>query len=341
MPAAAERPAAVAESDAEDKDSASLPEKRRPRARLLRWPQAYNLVLRRHRRETEKYIGVISLEGGIVDGASIDPPVDLPIPLIGGQQAGDFTITQQLRRAERRDDLAAIVFHVDSPGGSALASALIARELRRVAKKIPVVVYMGDVAASGGYYVSAFANHIVAQTGCVTGSIGVITGRLSSADLLQKISARRVALQRGARARLYRGSDPMTAEEHALILAGVESTYQQFKQVVAEGRDLPLEELDAICLGRVWTGRQALGHRLVDSHGDLLDAVRVAAELAELPTDDQHVIPVFNIHPRDGSRLIPKPFAATADLLGLLAGDRLRRLSGRPLLLMPFSIRFW
>ena len=78
------------------------------------------MVLRRHRRVTEKYVGVVSLVGGIVSGESIDPPIDLPLPLIGGQQAGDYTIAQQLRRAERRDDLAALVLHVDSPGGSAL-----------------------------------------------------------------------------------------------------------------------------------------------------------------------------------------------------------------------------
>ena len=221
------------------------------------------------------------------------------------------------------------------------ASDLIAREVRRLRKKVPVVVYMGDVAASGGYYVSAYANHIVAQTGSVTGSIGVITGRLANADLLEKIGAQRVTLQRGARARLYRGSDPLTAEEYGLLLESVETSYRQFKQVVAEARELPYDELDAICLGRVWTGRQALGHGLVDSHGDLLDAVRIAADLAELPDDDRHYIPVVNIHPREGGRLLPKPFDATADLLGLLAGDRLRRLSGRPLLLMPFSIRLW
>ena len=325
----------------ENDGTEETPSRRRPRARLLRWQQADNLLLRRHRHVTDEYIAVISLEGGIVEGESIDPPIDLPLPFIGGQQAGDQTLTQILRRAEQREKLAAVVFQVDSPGGSALASDLIARELRRLRKKIPVVVYMGDVAASGGYYVSAYANHIVAQPGTVTGSIGVISGRLANADLLQKAGARRVALQRGARARLYRGADPLTEDEYAVFMDNIENIYGQFKQVVAEGRKLPYETLDDICLGRVWTGRQALAHGLVDSHGDLLDAVRIAAELADLPVDDHHYIPVINLHPREGGRLLPKAFDAPADLLGLLTSERLRRLSGRPLLLMPYSIRLW
>jgi protease-4 len=320
-----------------------LKEKERPQAKLLTWDKAHPLLMEKARRRHKKFIGVVSLEGAIAMGPSRQPPIDLPIPLIGGAVAGEETLVRLLRRAEQMDDMAALIFHVDSGGGSAVASDLIGRQIKRISRQKPVLVYMGDVAASGGYYVSAPARYIMSQSGTTTGSIGVIMGRISTRGLYQKIKVNRVSLKRGQHADLYSDDAPMTEEEREIFWGGIVDVYQKFKQVVAEGRDLPLGELDPVSEGRVWSGRQALERNLVDGHGDFVDAVRKAAELADLPTDDEHVIPVVNLYPKSDGYLPPRPFEANetvAEIGRLLVGERWRELNGRPLLLMPFEFRF-
>ncbi len=314
-----------------------------PKANLQPWSKAAPLLLEKKRRRTRQFIGVVSLEGGIVMGPSRNPPIDLPIPFIGGAMAGEATLVKLLRQAEQAQHMAALIFHVDSAGGSALASDLIARQIRRIGQKKPVLVYMGNVAASGGYYVSAPAQHIMSQSGTFTGSIGVINGRISSHDFLKKLHLNQVHLDRGERVGLYRNNTPMTEEERQIFWDSIVTIYEQFKGVVADGRSLPIDELDPICEGRVWSGRQALAHKLVDSHGDFLDAIRQAAEMAGLPTDDAHVIPVHNFHPKDDGYLPAPPFAANA-LAGIgqmLLEAEWQQFNGRPLLLMPYILKLF
>ncbi|MFN2137456.1 MAG: S49 family peptidase [Candidatus Promineifilaceae bacterium] len=303
------------------------------------WPEAYHLLMEKPRRRPAKFVGVLSLEGIITTGPSRRPPVDLPIPLLGGATAGSQTIAAMLRQAEHVKEMAALVFYVDSGGGSALASDIIGREIERMARRIPVVVYMGDIAASGGYYVAALAQHIMCQPATTTGSIGVISARPATSDLLDKLHINRVTLQRGARAGLYRDTSPKSDEERAIFQAEIEHTYGQFKEVVARGRDLPLEELDPICEGKVWTGNQAMANGLVDSHGDFVDAIRKAAELGGLPVDDEHAIPVANLRSGHNGYELPKPFPDVQQFAGLLAGSWRRELVGRPLWLLPFHIK--
>lgn len=313
----------------------------KPKANLRLWAAARDLLLEKPRRTTNQYIGVISLEGAIMMGQNRHPPIELPIPLIGGNTAGETTISQLLQQAEKESDLAALIFHVDSPGGLALASDLIGRHVKRLARKKPVLVYMGNVAASGGYYVAAPAGHIMAQAGTITGSIGVLSGRFYTDELYDKLSITRTVLSRGKRAKLYSDVGPLTPEEGQLFFDSIHHSYQQFKEVVAEGRKIPLEDLDPICEGRVWSGRQALGHKLVDSHGDFVDAVQKAAELAHLPTDAHHYIPVINFYPRPDGYSLPQPFEAAQEWLHGFLGDWLRPLNNQPLWLMPFDVRFW
>ncbi len=277
-------------------DLANRPtEDKRPKASLKEWRDAQGMLLEIPRRHTKKFVGVISLEGAITMGASQKPPVDLPIPLVGGATAGEATLLSLLRRAEGMSNMAALVFHVDSPGGSALASDLIGREIERLSQKMPVVVYMGNVAASGGYYVSAYGRTIMCQPVTITGSIGVIMMRLSTQGLYQKLRINQASVQRGEHAGLYSDPAPMSDEEREIFRKGIDDVYGKFKQVVADGRDLPYDKLDPICEGRVWTGRQALERQLVDGYGDFVDAIRKAAELAELPADDAHEISVVNL----------------------------------------------
>jgi protease IV len=216
-------------------------DKKRPQAKLVAWSEAANMLLEKPRRRQKKFIGVVSLEGGIIMGPSRNPPIDLPIPFIGGDMAGEQTLRHLLREAEKMDALAALIFHVDSGGGSALASDLIGREIERISRKKPVLVYMGNVAASGGYYVSAYGGHIMCQTGTITGSIGVISGRLSTQGLRQKLHVNQVSLQRGDNAGLYTESGPMNDGEREIFWNSIVKTYEQFKQVVANGRSLPMQ----------------------------------------------------------------------------------------------------
>jgi protease IV len=326
------------EGEVTDEDGALETADSAPSTRLLPWTEAESLLLEKVRPLTRRFIGVVTLEGGIAMGPSRKPPVELPIPFIGGAMAGEETLVTLLRRAEEMEQMAALIFYVNSGGGSALASDLIGRQIKRIAQKKPVLAYMGDVAASGGYYVSVLARHIMTQPATTTGSIGVIMGRISSQGLLQKAGINQEGVQRGARADLYSANRPMTDEEREIFWQSLLEIYEQFKGVVAEGRDLPLEELDPICEGRVWTGRQALGHGLVDSHGDFETAVYRAAEMAELDLSNGRIPRVVNIYPEKEGYHIPQPFSEAAEIGRWLWGEEMKQFSGRPLLLMPFEV---
>lgn len=346
--------APAAESDAGDNverdaalETAADPEHDRPnhdkpKAKLLPWSEARGLLLEKARRPFAQYIGVVSVEGAIVTGPSRQPPIDLPIPFIGGAVAGHETINTILRRAERQDRMAALILHVDSGGGSALASDLIWRQIERIGRKKPVVLFMGNVAASGGYYVGAAARHIVSQPGTITGSIGVLMGRFSIDGLYRKLHVNVATLQRGEHADLYSGTAPLTVEEREILWQSIVQTYGRFKQVVAEGREIPLDDLDPVAEGRVWTGRQAQARKLVDSHGDFIDAIRTAIELAELPVEDVQRVPVANFYDRSQEYLTPLPFGDSLPgrvkefLDATLAGW-----NGRPLAMLPYRIRFF
>lgn len=316
-------------------------------ARLKQWPQARRMLIQKHRRRPSRYVGVVSLEGLIAMGTSRKPPIDLPIPFIGGQTAGEQTVVGLLRRVEKLDEVAALVFHVDSGGGSALASDLIGRQIEQFAARKPVVVYMGNVAGSGGYYVSAMARHIMSQRATITGSIGVIQARVNTDGLYDKVAANRVAVERGQHAGLYRDSGPMSDEEREIYWRTINDIYDQFKDIVARGRKLSQERVNEIGGGRVWTGRQAKELGLVDSHGDFVDAIRKAAELAALPTSDDYVIPVTNFVARNSSYTLPNsaPTEVATEVVHMLnrliTGESLRTMSGQPLMLLPYDLRLW
>jgi protease-4 len=339
-PAEPETPAT--ESETEEETAVPTPKPKKHKASLLDWRKAHDLLLEKPRRRTAKFIGVIGLHGVISMGASQRPPIDLPVPLVGEVLAGEATLVAQLRRAEKMEQMAALIFHVDSPGGDALASDLIGREIQRIRQKKPVIIYMGNQAASGGYYVSAAASHIMSQPLTITGSIGVFMLRFSTSGLYQKLHIHRASVERGKRAGLYSSPEPMTEDQRQVFWDGVLESYRQFKEVVADGRHLPIEELDNIAEGRVWSGRQALAHKLVDSHGDFQDAIHKAAELASLlPSDGKEVeISVVNLYPKGSQHIVPNPYEAAEEVGRLFSGKWAQTWGGRPLYLMPFEVRF-
>lgn len=247
----------------------------KPYNRVRRW------LYRRLRPITVGTVGVITLSGAIMPGASRSFPT--PLPLFGDETIGSTTAQQIIRAARQDASLDAVVVHVDSPGGSALASDLIWRELALLDKEKPVVIYMGDVAASGGYYIAAAGRKIVAQRATITGSIGVIIAKANLQGAFAKVGARRDDVSRGAHADIYADTTHWQGELLARIEASLQHVYTQFKQRVIDGRRLDPSLLDDLAGGRVWTGAQALAHGLVDRLGDFDLAVELAAAEAGLP----------------------------------------------------------
>ena len=201
----------------------------------------------------------------------------VPVPFLGGERAGSESVVAALRGAEKNRRVGAVLLHVDSPGGDALASDLIWREVDRISAKKPVVVLMGNVAASGGYYVSAPAAHVVARRSTVTGSIGVITIRPVADRLYGKLGVNPVGLERGERAGLVDPSRPPTEDELRVLEHQIGIVYDEFKDRVSRGRNLP--DLDPIAGGRVWSGAEALERGLVDGVGGFREALRKACDL--------------------------------------------------------------
>jgi protease-4 len=230
-------------------------------------------------------------------------------PLQGGGNMGADTVAAAMRKAIEDDSVKAIVFRVDSPGGSYVASDTIRREVQR-AKEAgkPVIVSMSGLAASGGYLVSMDATRIVAQPGTLTGSIGVFGGKFVTAGLWEKLGVNWDTIALGKMATLTSSDAPYTPEQQARIEAMMDRIYQDFTTRAAAGRKLPLEKLQAIARGRVWTGEDAKALGLVDALGGLPTALKLAKEQAKLPADKEVRVEVF---PRPKS-----PGEMVAELLG-------------------------
>lgn len=300
------------------------------RSSILGWDEAAKRLRLPYARRQRKLVAVVAVEGAIAPGRSRSLP--LPIPLLGGAQAGAESVTQAIRAAERNRRVAAVVLYVNSPGGDVLASDLIWREVLRLRRQKPVVVAMGDLAASGGYYIAAPASAIVAQPGTLTGSIGVFSLRPVLAGLLERAEINTVVLSRGARSGLLSASQPPSAAERAAQREVVLHYYDDFRQRVTDGRGISPAQLDLIAGGRVWLGHEAAERGLVDQIGGLPAAVERARALAGLPPD-----PAAPLLLARGGRepLPPQPFPAGGllDLAPLIA----EALRPRVLALLPFD----
>ncbi|CDO28130.1 signal peptide peptidase SppA [Mycolicibacterium porcinum] len=232
-------------------------------------------------RKSKPTVAVVTLHGPIVSGRG--GPQVLPL---GNSSAGGDTIAAALREAAADDEVSAIVLRVDSPGGSVTASETIWREVVRARERgKPVVASMGAVAASGGYYVSMAADEIVANAGTITGSIGVITGKLVSRELKDKLGVGSDSLRTNPNADAWSSNAPFTDEQHAQIEAETDLYYTDFVSRVADGRKLSVEQVDKVAKGRIWTGADALERGLVDELGGLRTAITRAKVLAGLDPD--------------------------------------------------------
>jgi len=242
-------------------------------------------------------IAVISVEGSIIDGKSKKPPIKLPIPIIGDDQAGDQTIVHLLRKAMRDKKVKAVVFHVNSGGGSVVASEAMRSAIKELVKKKPVVTYFSDVAASGGYYIATSSSWVVSQPMTLTGSIGVINLKFITQESLKKQGINRVFLRRGERAGIYSPEKPFSEEERNIVFKGINEIYDVFLDHVAEFRKMERKEFEEYCGGRVWSGKDAKEIGLVDELGSIKNAIEKAAEIAKLNLDRCRIVDIYKAKP--------------------------------------------
>ena len=224
------------------------------------------------------HVALVEVRGGIVSGRTRRTPM--------GRQVGSDSVGAALRAAAGDEHVRAVVLRVDSPGGSAVASDTIWREVCRVrdAGK-PVVVSMGQAAASGGYYIACPADVIVALPSTLTGSIGVFGGKMVVRGLFDRLGLTTGSVSHGDRSLMFSPRRGFTDDERERLAATMDAIYDDFVTKVASGRGRPVAEIESIARGRVWTGSDALGIGLVDELGGLHDAVRIARSRAGLPAD--------------------------------------------------------
>jgi len=226
-------------------------------------------------------IAVLYIDGPIMSGESGEA-------LFGGNIVGSRTIRMILARAAEDDDVKAIVVRIDSPGGSATASDIIHHAIKECAEKKPVIVSMGSVSASGGYYIACGAKHIIAQPTTITGSIGVVGGKLTFGGLLDKIGITTYGYQRGKNAQMFSSTRTFTVTERMKITKIMQTIYDKFKERVSDSRRLDEEQtklkgsIEYLSQGKIYTGSQAVEVGLVDQLGGLQDAIELAAKQAKI-----------------------------------------------------------
>jgi protease-4 len=291
-------------------------------------------------------IAVIYIDGDIVDGAS------KTIPLIGTKLVGGPTVIAAITDARNNPDIGAIILRINSPGGRALASELISREVFATKGIKPILCSMSDVAASGGYFSAAGCDEIFAEPMTITGSIGIFYGKFDISGLLHKLGVTTDVFKRGKHAdaeSLYR---PLTDEERAKLLDMLRYSYSRFVGAVAEGRHLSKTDVDAAGRGHVYTGEQAKAVKLIDVYGGLGDAIDEAKkrmglaagtkiELYELPEPPKSLLgtagKLLGLHASDEDSLLGLPL--TKQLLRGIPGSVLVAPEGAQARL-PYDITF-
>lgn len=287
-----------------------------------------------------KKIAIVYAVGAIVDGKS-------GASLLSGETVGSETLSKALKQADNNPDVVAIVLRIDSPGGSALASDVVWRVVTQCKK--PVVASMGDTAASGGYYIAMGADKIIAEPGTLTGSIGVVGGKISLGGALEKFGVKTEVISRGKNSGFESQFTPLTESERKTYLKMMRDIYEQFTSKAASGRKMEKPQLENLAGGRVFTGRQAVVNKLVDQLGTLEDAVAEARKLANIGPEEK----IDRISLPEGGN----PFGNLSQLLGLQTESSalprelveqlrtwnqlpaLRQTLSKPALMVPYEIK--
>ncbi len=300
----------------------------------FRFAEARDVLATRQRRwGSASEVAVLYAVGTITDGDSVVNP------FTGTVTVGGDTFVRTARALREDPGVRAVVLRIDSGGGSVTASDAMWRELKLLAEEKPLIVSMGDIAASGGYYIAAPGAEILASPETITGSIGIFTGKFDLSGLFWLLGVNRAVFQRGEHADLLSAATAWDDEDLAIVRGGMEALYRLFLERVAEGRPgLEVEQVDAVGRGRVFTGEQARACGLVDRPAGLLTAIDLAAARAELGADDFDV----GVYPRT-SGFGGAPRAPVHALEGIT--ERLAKLRGEaappgsPLALVPELLR--
>jgi protease-4 len=268
------------------------------------------------------------------------------VGLTGGEVLGSDTLVAAIRAARANDAVRAIVLRIDSPGGSAVASDAIWREVMLTKKEKPVIASMSDLGASGGYYIAMGADAIVAQPATLTGSIGVVAGKVTTGGVYEKLGINIEPVSQGRFAEIYSPVRPFSDVERAKMQEHIDAIYEQFLVKAAEGRGTTRDAIHELAQGRVWTGRQAHERGLVDELGGLPRAIALAKEHVGIDAEEEVQLIVYP-RPKSLFELLNEGFTVTqaAAWLGWLpvspqaleavaAPLRMFR-SGEPLALMP------
>jgi len=246
-------------------------------------------------------IAVLALEGNIIVGKSSTSPLD--IPLFGGSTIGSESVVKELERLGKDKAVKAVVIRINSGGGSSVASDLIYREILRLKEKKPVVISMGNIAASGGYYISAPANKILVDRTTLTGSIGVWGAKFVMEGLYDKLGITHDIVKWGEHSDAFSSHRPFSHYERKMFEKMLQHIYDKFLEAVADPRELTVEEVDSLAMGRIWSGLTAKEISLIDEYGGLLDAIKVAGEEAGI--EKYKVV------------LLPKPLKFFERLMGM------------------------
>lgn len=262
--------------------------------------------------DSGEVIALVHGDGVIVEGPAVEDPFN-------AAGFGGDSVSKAILKAAEDDAVKAIVFRVNSPGGASTASDQVLDALKRAqARGKPVVVSMADVAASGGYWVSMYADRIVAHPVTVTGSIGVLAGKPDLSGTYEEIGINMVPIVEGERTLMFSDTKPFTEEERAALGTMISEVYDGFTTRVAEGRKLPLSEVREIAEGRVWSGSDAMDLKLVDAMGGMRTAIAEAKRLADIDADANIQL---RRYPREGTvfEQLAQLFGASAEVVKLAA----------------------
>lgn len=299
---------------------------------------------------TQPAVALIYAEGTIVDGGGGSS-------LFGGSSVGSDEIRKAFRAAGRDPNVKAIVVRIDSPGGSALASEVMWQAARNVASKKPVVISVGSMAASGGYYLASAGDHIFADPSAIVGSIGVVGGKFVYKDLYGKLGLNAEAFSRGENADLFSSDHPFTDRQRTMVRNWMKGTYEQFTHRVMTTREGKIQDIDKVARGRIFLAQQAKDLGMVDELGGVEDALKYAAKKGGLDSDD------FDVRVLPAPRTLADFFSGGAQaatpvhaavpqgssILGILPGDirkpliqqldLLKLLESKPVILAaPFTV---
>jgi len=276
-------------------------------------------------------IGIVNLRGSIVDhrddsGGGSGIVADRVVPLL---------------RALRRDiNVKAVILRISSPGGSAFASDRIWREVHTLAKKKPVIGSLGDVAASGGYYIATACDHLLVEQSTITGSIGVVAGKFSLKGLYRRLGIGKSTIQRGESAGIFSLSAPFSDKERDRLKKILAETHRQFKERVGKGRSLKQDKVEEVGQGQVFTGDQAVKLGLADEFGSLERALEVARIKAKLPALEPLLVDMYPKPKIPWTKALAMMGATQSWPLSQILEDMslLKLFDGTPLLLMPFDL---